>query len=263
MNSPSPRLAEIQHWMLAEITAPHEIRQDATAERILPGRLQTAAERLAVYRHAYFARLLDVLREQFPCTRWAVGDELFDEFAVGYLERHPPHSYTLARLADRLVKYLDESRPADWGQFIVELARLEQAIDRVFDAAGPEHLPPLALPPASSGNLRLTFVPGFELLAFHYPVSAYYTAWKANESPGWPAEEPQFIALHRRDYIVRRTELTEIQFRLIAALGEGTALDGALEAAFAGAPPGELPSAAEIGEWFQAWATRGFFAAAQ
>ena len=42
---------------------------------ILASRQQSATQRLAVYSHAYFARLLDVLRELFPCVRHAVGDE--------------------------------------------------------------------------------------------------------------------------------------------------------------------------------------------
>src|SRR5687768_12064603 len=106
-------LQGLQQWMLKAITEPVEVAADGIDEVILPSRQQSAGERLGVYRNAYFARLLEVLREQFPCTRFAVGDELFDEFAVGYLERFPPHSYTLGRLADKLVEYLDETRPAD------------------------------------------------------------------------------------------------------------------------------------------------------
>src|SRR5438067_1824682 len=171
MTSHESRLDELQRWMLAAVTDPSLPASTAIDEMILPSRQQSATERLAVYRHAYLARLLEVLREQFPCTRFAVGDELFDQFATDYLQAYPPRSYTLARLADSLVIHLEATRPADWGAFIVDLARLEQAIERVFEAAGPENLPSFMMPSQADESLKLMLAPGFELLSFRYPVS--------------------------------------------------------------------------------------------
>ncbi len=210
MSSADLELAELQRWLLAAITQPAAPYGDDVARILLPSLQQSTIDRLAIYRSAYIARLLEVLREQFPCTRFAIGDELFDQFATGYLQAYPPHSYTLARLADKIVEHLDATRPADWGGFIVELARLEQAIDRVFDAPGPELLPPFAMPQSAGASLKLTPAPGLELLAFRYPVSTFYTAWKAGRQPHWPQPQPQFVALLRRDYIVRRHELTKL-----------------------------------------------------
>src|SRR5512145_302951 len=119
-------LNNLQRGLLEAVTRPN-IDLRGFEDEILPSQQQTARERLAVYQHAYLARLLDVLRELFPCTLFAVGDDLFDQFAASYLRRYPPHSYTLGRLADQWVAYLDETRPpnADWGEFVVELSRLE------------------------------------------------------------------------------------------------------------------------------------------
>src|SRR5205823_13015976 len=148
------QLDQLQQWMLAAIAQPDGIDATRLEETILPSRQQSAGQRLAVYSHAYVARLLDVLRELFPCTRFAVGDELFDQFAAGYLQAHPPHSYTLADLANKLADYLDATRPADWGSFVVELVRLEQAIDRIFDGPGPEGLPPFVVTQDAGESLR-------------------------------------------------------------------------------------------------------------
>ena len=248
-------LSNLQHWLLEGITRPDGVDPIAIDDAILRSQQQTSSERLAVYQHAYVARLLEVLRELFPCTRFAVGDDLFDQFAAGYLRRYPPHSYTLGRLADRWVEYLDETRPADadWGGFIVEVARLEQAIDRVFDGPGPEALPPFSLPADAGGDLKLTFVPGFELHAFQFPITTYFTAWKAGEMPPWPGRSEQFIALFRRDYIVRRHELSREQFELLAALKRGSSLAESLA---------EIPDAdpADVRSWFVQWTAAGFFA---
>src|SRR6476620_5683102 len=103
MTSDRLELAELQHWLFAAITDPAAPPRDEVDQLVQPSLQQAALDRLAVYRSAYFARLIEVLREQFPCTRFAVGDELFDPFAVGYLKAHSPRPYTLARLADKLV----------------------------------------------------------------------------------------------------------------------------------------------------------------
>jgi len=274
MTTPANTLNDLQRWMLGAITDPSGVASGREVERtILPSRQQSAAERLAVYQNAYLARLLEVLREQFPCTRVAVGDELFDQFAAGYLQAHPPHSYTLGRLADHLAVYLDATRPADWGDFIVELVRLEQAIDRIFDGPGPEIAAPFQFPADAGESLRLSFVPGFELFAFRYPVSAYYTDWKANGEPAWPEPREQFVALLRRDYIVRRYELSRVQHDVLKSLHAGSELGEALALAAQathwpgqpGRPPHDETSldglAADLRDWFARWTADGFFAA--
>jgi hypothetical protein len=251
------QLDEVQRWFLEAVTTPAP--EIAVEQHILPSRQQTAAQRLNIYQSAYTARLLEVLQNLFPCTRFAVGDELFATFAAGYLQAHPPSSYTLARLADKFADYLEATRPADWGAFVVELVRLEQAIDRVFDAPGPERLPPFALPTWPDDSLRLQLVPGFELHRFSFPVSDYYTDWKAGREPGWPNPSEQFIALLRRDYIIRRYELTVVQYRLLAAIHAGAALDEAITTA-ASQTDGDLDLLThQFHAWFALWAGERFF----
>jgi len=250
-------LVAIQHWLLTAIIEPPTPSAEETDNVLTSSDSQSASQRLAIYRDAYLARLLEVLRDQFPCTRFAVGDQLFDQFAIGYLRQFPPRAYTLARLADNLVNYLDESRPADWGAFVVELARLEQAIDHVFDSSGPEHLPPFRLPQDPNENLELRLAPGFTLLSFSYPVSTFYTAWKAGREPQWPDAQPQFIALLRRDYIVRRHELNAVQYELLLALQRGMSLAKAIRCA------ATCESAKSIHDWFTTWTPAGFFLSAQ
>lgn len=229
---------------------------------ILPSRRQTAVERMAVYSSAYFARLLEVLRELFPCLRYAIGDELFDTFAVEYLQAHPPASYTLHRLADRYADFLEATRPADDHSlaFVVDLARLEHAIDQVFDGPGPETGSKIL---SAGGGVadggRLSLVPGLRLLAFRFPVSSYFTAWKAGHQPEWPAADAQFVALLRRDYIVRRHELSSVQFELLGYIAAGQSLEDSLAAIAAHASSID-GLAGDVQRWFTRWSASGFFA---
>jgi hypothetical protein len=59
-------------------------------------------DRLAIYGTAYYARLLECLLEEFPVLVHALGEELFDAFAVGYLQKYPSRSYTLNDLATNI-----------------------------------------------------------------------------------------------------------------------------------------------------------------
>jgi len=255
-------LAAMQQWMLATIADPATIDAAVVCNRVTAGPQQSPAQRLSVYQHAYFARLLDVLREQFPCTRFAAGDEAFDELATDYIVRQPPSSYTLARLADGLPRHLEATRPRDgeWGLFLVELTQLEQAIDRIFDGPGPERLPPFALPGDAGEDLRLRFVPGCELHSFRFPVSTYYSAWKAGGDPNWPQQTEQHVALLRRDYIVRRCELSPVQAALLSALHGGATLGEAVAAA-AGNPQSPVLEqlAPQLHDWFAHWSAAGLF----
>jgi hypothetical protein len=261
-------LAELQHSLLAAITQVGESNGDdferRLMESLLPSRQQPADERLAIYRHAYIARLLEVLGELFPAVRFAMGDEPFDALAIGYLAHHPPRSYTLARLADRFVGYLAATQPADLGPFLIELATLEEAIDRVFDGPGPERLPPFAMPAWADASLCLMLAPGIELHGFTHPVSRFYSDWKAGRSPAWPLPERQFVGLVRRDYIVRRYELSLQEHALLTALSRGEPLGRALAAAAEAQPALTADQLAdEVHGWFTRWTAEGFFASTE
>ena len=58
-----------------------------TAEHVLPSQSQSASQRLAIYEHAYLARLQECLRESFPVLLATLGRETFDQFVDRDLTR--------------------------------------------------------------------------------------------------------------------------------------------------------------------------------
>lgn len=155
-------LRQLQQWMQSVITHQHGIRAgidseqargeiDISAEQVeqVIRRSQnlTSIERLEVYGNAYYARLLECLRECFPALAEALGEEVFDEFTFGYLQQYPSESYTLDRLGDHFAQHLQETRPdaiesaegqVGWPDFLIDLATLEWNIEMVFDGPGIE-----------------------------------------------------------------------------------------------------------------------------
>lgn len=284
-------LAQLQSWMQTVVThhggiaagiASAAARQQVDinvaelSRVILPGPAQSSLERLTVYGNAYYARLLHCLQELFPACRAAVGEEIFDEFAFGYLQAHPPTSYTLGNLANQFVDFLDRTRseyfgeepPPDWASFLVELARLELAIDDVFDGPGIEGLSAgiaetiAAIPCDAWGELQLAPAPSLRLLAFEFPVNAYFTAFRRGESPDLPGPQASYLLLTRLNFVVRRHELDRTQYQLLSALVAGGPIAGAIQQVFSNVPePAQV--AGRLSEWFGNWTREGCFQGVQ
>jgi hypothetical protein len=234
----------------------------APSDHVLPNQHQSSSQRVAIYQRAYLARLQECLRDTFPVLLAALGRDTFDQFAAEYVQHYPSASYTLNALADRLVEHLIATRPSDvpapgWPDFLIELARLEHAISEVFDGPGLEESPPLDVSellqrsPERWSSLRLVPAPCLRLLAFTFPVDDYYSAVKQGQSPAWPEPSPTWLAITRRDYVVRRVPLEPAEHQLLAAILADQSLGEALSASCA--------TAKQVAYWFAAWGRLRFF----
>jgi hypothetical protein len=289
MSEPRHTLDELQHWMQAVVTHPQGVLPGiesanacgqialvpAQAERVVTrSRALTAIERLEIYNHAYFGRLLECLREEYSVLAAALGRELFDAFAVAYLESHPSQSYTLGRLGAKFPDFLAETRPADagrepanWPEFMIDLARLERVVNEVFDGPGAEGKPLLdaaqlqAVPPERWSEARLDLVPCLRLVRLSYPVNDYFTAIRRGGQPMIPEPRVDCLAVTRREYRVVRYPLEAMQFELLHALVSGEPVGKAIERAAAVSPLNDAELAAALTNWFRFWTAEGFFRA--
>ncbi|HVW36906.1 MAG TPA: DNA-binding domain-containing protein [Pirellulales bacterium] len=282
-------LARVQRWMQAVISHPGGVGPGAESdeaqqhlsvapdeiERVIsPSVRMSGEERLAIYANAYFARLLECMRAVFPFTAKTVGEEAFDELALGYLERYPSRSYTLDRLGAEFARYLEETRPdlddegrptETWPDFLIDLAGLEWAIGEVFDGPGVEGRPLLAaddlrsIPAERWPQARLITAPCLRLLALRFPLNDYYTALRDDETPPLPEPAESYLALTRREYVVRRHALERPQFELLSALAAGETVGEAIERAAHVSSDGLDALAANLERWFREWTAAGFF----
>jgi hypothetical protein len=260
-------------------------------ERVIaPSQALSSVERLAIYANAYYARLLECLGEEFPVLKQTLGDETFEAFAFAYLQTYPSRSYTLNRLGANFAAYLAETRPAveivsedgeelgdtieaeaddtlakDWPDFLIDLATMEWTFSQVFDCQGVEGE---ALLDASElrnvgvdrwPNARLELVPCLRLLESRFPVNEYYTSARDGQQPPIPAASPSWLAVSRRDFVVRRHEISYPQFVLLTALTEGGTIGAAIERV-AQLPQIDVETlSSELHAWFHDWAAEGFF----
>jgi len=290
-SSPNPPdLSVVQRWFQAVITHPGGVAAGAAssearecfdqpvtdvASLITDSSRLDAESRLAVYADAYYARLIECLSEVFPMLRRTLGEEVFKDFAFDYLQSHPSRRYTLNVLGLQFPPFLAAHRPPretdgapDWADFIIELARFEWAMYVVFDGPGTEDLPNfdttalMSLAPESIDSRRLQLAPCVHLFHADFPVSDFFTS--ARKSPPeadleTPEPAPLYLALSRRDYLVRRHPLSRAEFAALEVLRDGGTIGAALQQALAL----ESVEPPQIQAWFARWAREGFFTGIQ
>lgn len=283
-----PALDVVQSWFQAVISHPDGVASGISADEaqrliglgrdeleqiVRRSKTMTASERIGIYAHAYYARLLECLGECFPILRRVMGPDLFEPIAFEYLQRYPSRSYTLDRLGDRFAHFLEENRAADageppaWPEMLADLARFEHAIARVFDGPGMEGEAPFsvedlqAIGAESLASARLIPAPSLRLLTFRFPLNDLYTAARRageDDELDFPAPGIEHVALCRRDFVVRRYPLSPLEHALLEAIVGGATVGEALASGAEVAAEGTDLSR-EIERSFAVWTADGFF----
>jgi hypothetical protein len=220
-----------------------------------------AAPRLRIYQEMYRARLVDVLREDFPRVIATLGDASFEALATPYLAAHPSMHPS--------VRYVGE-RFADWVggatsdlPFLADLARLEWARVEVFDAADAEPLRLADLQVIAAEQwpaLALRAIPACRLLRCAWPAHEIWAApdrRHPGEPPPW-APRPVTIRVWREGDDVSHAAVGATEERLLPLLERGATLS-ALCAALEDVREPEA-AAREVGGLLMRWLADGLLA---
>ena len=288
MPSSHRELAHIQAWMQSVIMHPAgalegidsdearahlDVSPEEIESVIARSSHQTSVERLEIYANAYYARLLECMRAEYPIMAQAMGEELFDEFSVQYLHAYPSRSYTLNDLGADFAAFLAATRPAaadeddSWLDFLVDLARLEWSFAEVFDGPGAERRPPLsseqlqAISAESWIAARLVPTPSLRILRLDFPVQTYYREIRDGLEAVPPDRAPTWLAIWRRNYVVRHCPLAPAEAAILQAILAGATVGDAIrQCAMAADSDG---FAHDLQRWFQQWTAEGFFLAVE
>ncbi|MFI0479265.1 putative DNA-binding domain-containing protein [Actinomadura sp. 9N215] len=234
---------------------------DEASRKLTPSSALTARERLAIYWRGYRLRLLENMRGLHPGLTHLLGEEMFDRFALDYLDARPPSAYSLSRLDEDFAAHLSATRPdgapgrsrEEWPDLIIDMARLERVVTEVMEGPGTEDAPlphPDDLPgPADLPGLRPVVAPCLRLPELAFPVHEYLAAVRRGEDPEPPAPRPVRLAVHRRDYRVTMRELGPAGHRALRALAGGATVGAAL---------GDV-DAAHAADLLRRWTGLGYF----
>lgn len=93
------------------------------------------AEQLEIYREQFWLRHTSSLVEDFEGLGGVLGQADWERLIEDYLAAHPPRSYNLRDLGERLPAFVEQSSWLPNHTLCVDMARVEWAYIEVFDAA--------------------------------------------------------------------------------------------------------------------------------
>src|SRR5262249_22610814 len=130
---------------------------------------------LGIYARMYAARLADVLADDYPKLRAALGDDRFDAIVRTYLRVHPPRSFTLRDAGAALPELLasDDAGTPPWA---ADLARLERARVEVFDGPDAAALTREAIAADELPALMLRWIPSSVVISIAWNVDDLWSA---------------------------------------------------------------------------------------
>ena len=263
-------------------TAPDGGSMRAYASRFIkPNDRLTSLERLEIYNRQYWFRLLSSMAEDFPGLRSVLGERRFDALCKAYLVDCPSTSFTLRNLGSKLESWLRKHPKwaAEKQTLALDIVRLEWADIEAFDGKAEPALDAEDLSGAAGENLRLKLQSYVQLLSFRYPVDDLLLAVrKEDEDTDFASNAFQekrkrkrvqavaklkpatiYLVVHRVDFSVYFRRIAAEEFAILTALRDGQSLGKAIASAFAKSKVPESERPALVQQWFQNWATLGWF----
>ncbi|MGH8131231.1 MAG: HvfC/BufC family peptide modification chaperone, partial [Steroidobacteraceae bacterium] len=243
----SPQLETLERWMQTVVMHPEgaaaglrssparRLMPRAASELesvVLPSTALSSVERLDIYAHMYYARLLEILVAEYPTTRQILGSHEFATLCRRFVARHPSRSRVLNRLSERFPDFLSRVLPRGHKSGLaVDVARIERAMEDVFDA--PRAEPMTADQFAAIGTnewerVRLTVNPALRLLKLRYPANDHMNAVRSGRKPRIPRPRATFAIVYRRGFQLFRRDQEPEQFKLLSALAGGRVLAAAV-----------------------------------
>lgn len=287
---PEP-LSQLQAGLCASILRAEPLALDpeerSLAELRFTGNARlTPVEQIEIYRCQFVLRHVESLQEDYPGLLALYGEDPFEKLVLLYLASHPPSEYSLRSLGWELPRFLrdqfkkraqdgdpplpnmaglDPLAPEEKAAFVLEMAELERAYLRAFDAPQTSYLEfsdLLSLSPEAWTSAKFTLAPSVSLLTFDYPVADVRRASR-RETP-WPPLSPaprRLIIYRHRDLDLYDKELSKEAFELLLAFSAGQRFGEACEEVATGAEGAAERLESGLGPWFREWTELGLFSA--
>lgn len=180
---------------------------------------------LGVYADMYIDRLHDVLADDFPKLRTALGHEAFRDLAVQFIRARPPTSFTVRDFGLALSEHL--AARTDLPAWSANLAALERARVDVFDGSDAVAFSRDALaavPVEQFPELELRLVPASVLVPLHWTVDDLWSAVEDEAAHVIPEPCERWALVWRSDARVLHRTLDDDEAPLVMLLARGATL---------------------------------------
>jgi uncharacterized protein (UPF0276 family) len=197
---------------------------------IVPKKDFAAKDQLSVYIMAYRFRLYDVVFEEYPVLKIAMGHDAFDRLLKDMVNTVYSQNYNLAQYIAALPDFLRQHSSGT--AFFCELAELEKIVSTVQNKKQSPFLDMAEFQryaPEDIANLTFEKPNALSLQVFEYPVNAYYTQVVNGETAELPSQSKSYVAIYRSDSGVWRSDLDEAEYKILQAIYNGLSLSHAIE----------------------------------
>jgi hypothetical protein len=209
-----------------------------------------------VYRHAYVARLAEVLADDHEVLHSYVGDGTFAKLVKAYIAAHPSDRRSARDFGRHMPAFLSATAPFASHHELAEIAALEKALADAFDAADAEPLTLTELAEVAPEDWpRLVFTPHPTALRLTFTTNAA-DIWTALHNENAPPKakvlpEPQAILVWRQDVTARFRPIGPEEAMMWDEAVERTCFGVLCEmvATFAGEDSAELRAATYLRDW--------------
>jgi Putative DNA-binding domain len=183
----------------------------------------TISGHIHLYQHAYAARLREALQANFPAFFAAIGDEHFEHIANQYIHAHPSTHRSIRWYGDQLTNYLTTHPQQLPHPALIDIAKMDWAIDSAFDAPNAETLTQTDLintPPEHWSTLQFTLHPSATLLALNWDIG---NTWQAlaqdsNATTAPPTEDTHHLLIWREGLEPQWRRLDTLEHQLLQAI---------------------------------------------
>jgi uncharacterized protein (UPF0276 family) len=184
-----------------------------------------------VYNNAYFARLSDVLRDEFPTLAGVTTDDGFTDIAASYLKALPPSEADIGLLGKNLARHLEtaEITNVDFGvpmSALAELARLDRARSEAFthkSSVSSISKSVLAeLTPEQWDSVSFRFSPTVNILHCQNAIAQVWAAVNSNDTPTKPETNKQTILVWRKGEHSEHKVMSDDENFLFSQMTAGT-----------------------------------------
>lgn len=187
-----------------------------------------AVRRLEIYATAYFIRIHNSLKEDFPTVHAVVGDESFLKLIREYLSDYPPHHYSLRYAGKFFSRFLRDHSLQKKYVFLADLAHFEWELLEAFDAPDADVLLISDLEscaPEAWPDLHLQLVPSAQFVQLEFPVWEIRKHYLSTPEHAFPFEglraKTSSVLLWRYEYEVMYREVEEKELALLHLLQKG------------------------------------------
>lgn len=179
-------LASLQQKLINYLIDDDPIVTHTIMEQITDHGNITRDVRLNIYKNAYHVRLKETIENDHEMLGFFLGDDLFDQMVLGYINAYPSDNTSLRHFADKLPLFLASHPPFNGHPIISEIAHFERLLMIAFDAANADRFTRQVLsntPHEQWPELIFRFHPSVQIANFNYNSVEAWQSLKQEQSP--------------------------------------------------------------------------------